>query len=445
MPVATSTTHDLKTFVLSRHPAIAIETVEEERVEAALRTVALELRVQLFEWTITQGLVRMPGSAAVYDSADPARMLANLAELEVDGLFWLKDMAQHLSTPQASRSFRELLEGFSEPGRMSTLVLTGASVELPLELDAHVVRYELELPSQDEYRRTIAAVVASLHGSGRVQVDIAAGDYDDFARALSGMTLNQARQAISHAALQDGRLARDDLSSVTEQKARTIAESGVLEFFPASDNPAQLGGFPRLQEWLQRARLGFSPEAEALNLAPPRGVLLVGVQGCGKSLAAKYVARAWELPLLKLDAGRLYDKFIGESEKNFRRAIALAESMAPAVLWIDEIEKGLAPTGGDSDAGLSRRIFGSFLTWLQEKRKDVFVVATANDLSILPPELLRKGRFDEIFFVDLPVARSARRSSAFTWDCATRMPPASSSPASWRRATASAAPRSSRR
>ena len=168
------------------------------------------------------------------------------------------------------------------------------------------------------------------------------------------------------------------------------------------DNRFHLGGFDRLKSWLERAQIGFTAEAQQLNLPAPKGILLVGVQGCGKSLAAKIIARQWKLPLLKLDAGRLYDKYIGESEKNFRRAVTLAESMAPVVLWMDEIEKAMPSGSGDSDGGLSRRMFGALLTWLQEKRTEVFVVATANDLSSLPPELLRKGRFDEIFFVDLP-------------------------------------------
>jgi SpoVK/Ycf46/Vps4 family AAA+-type ATPase len=167
-------------------------------------------------------------------------------------------------------------------------------------------------------------------------------------------------------------------------------------------NPAQLGGFEGLKQWLARAKVGFTAQAKALNLPAPRGILIVGMQGCGKSLAAKTIAREWQMPLLKLDAGRLYDKFVGESEKNFRRAITLAETMSPAVLWIDEIEKSMGQSDSDTDGGLSRRLFGYFLTWLQEKSEDVFVVATANNLSRIPPELLRKGRFDEIFFVDLP-------------------------------------------
>ena len=185
-----------------------------------------------------------------------------------------------------------------------------------------------------------------------------------------------------------------------------IRDGGLLEYYPVDDNRFQLGGFANLKAWLQRAFVGFTREAQQFNLDPPRGILIVGVPGCGKSLAAKVIAREWKLPLLKLDAGRLLDKFIGESEKNFRKAIAIAESMAPVVLWIDEIEKGIVATGGgEADAGLSRRLFGAFLTWLQEKRQEVFVVATANDLSLMPPELLRKGRFDEIFFVDLPDAQ----------------------------------------
>ncbi|MCU1349515.1 MAG: putative ATPase, family, partial [Acidobacteria bacterium] len=186
-------------------------------------------------------------------------------------------------------------------------------------------------------------------------------------------------------------------------KGEMIERGGILEFFPVEENTFEIGGFARLKSWLESARVGFSEEARALNLDAPKGVLLVGVQGCGKSLAAKFIAREWELPLLKLDAGRLYEKYVGESEKNFRRATAMAEAMAPVILWIDEIEKAFAQaTSGDADGGLSQRLFGAFLTWLQEKKEGVFVVGAANDLTRLPPELLRKGRFDEIFFVDLP-------------------------------------------
>jgi SpoVK/Ycf46/Vps4 family AAA+-type ATPase len=250
------------------------------------------------------------------------------------------------------------------------------------------------------------AVTESLRLNARARVEIGPDDYDEFCAVLGGLTLNQARQAVARAAIEDACLSRDDLARLAEYKATALQQDGLLEYFPPADNRFSLGGFRNLRRWLERARVGFSDEAAELGLEPPSGVLLVGVQGCGKSLAAKAIARDWNLPLLKLDAGRLFDKYIGETERNFRKAIVIAESCAPAVLWIDELEKAMAPGGGgaESDGGLSRRLFGSFLTWLQEKDAAVFVVATANDLSLLPPELLRKGRFDEIFFVDLPQA-----------------------------------------
>jgi hypothetical protein len=397
--------HELKTLVLSRHPAIAIETVEEERADALLAAVAADTRLSVFDWTITQGLVGQPGTPAVYGTQDPARMLATVGELTVEGLFVLKDFSAHLATPAVSRAFRELLERFEAPARLATVVLVGAGVDLPAEVEPQVVRYELRLPDRWEYGAAIAAVIEWLQANHRAEVSLTSADYERFAGALSGLTLNQARQTMAQVAIEDGRLSPDDLDRVVDIKAQVVRNDSLLEYFPVTDNAFQLGGFGGLQHWLERARLAFSPEAAKLNLPAPKGIMIVGVQGCGKSLAAKVIAREWQLPLLKLDAGRLYDKYVGESEKNLRHALATAESMSPVVLWIDEIEKGMAPSGGqDADGGLSLRLFGSFLTWLQEKRDDVFVVATANDLSKLPPELLRKGRFDEIFFVDLPDA-----------------------------------------
>ncbi|MEK6229970.1 MAG: AAA family ATPase [Actinomycetota bacterium] len=404
-----SPAHELKTLVLSRHPLIVIESAEEERVEALVAEVAADLRVHRFEWTVTRGLIRAGEAQAVYGTEDPGALARNVAALSVEAIYLLKDLAPHLASsagPDAarvSRALRDTAEAFSAPGRLSTLVIAGASVDLPAELDAVAVRYRLALPGPEDYRRTVLATLQWLEQSGQARVEIHSGDVEDFVAALNGMTLNGARQALAHVALEDGRFSREDLARLAERKAHALRDEGLLEYFPPAENAAQLGGFARLRGWLDRARTGFTSRAAELGLQPPRGLMIVGVQGCGKSLACKTVARDWGLPLLKLDAGRLYDKYIGETERNFRRATELAESMAPCVLWIDEIEKAMAQ-GSDSDGGVSRRIFGSFLTWMQEKKPGVFVVATANDLSALPPELLRKGRFDEIFFVDLPVA-----------------------------------------
>jgi SpoVK/Ycf46/Vps4 family AAA+-type ATPase len=210
--------------------------------------------------------------------------------------------------------------------------------------------------------------------------------------------------------ISDGKLSAEDVPALVRRKGEAIQDGGLLEFFPPAENAFELGGFDRLKAWLERARVGYGAEARALGLKPPKGVLIVGVQGCGKSLAAKVIARTWQQPLLKLDAARLYDKYIGETEKNLRKSLHVAEAIAPSVLWIDEIEKGFA-TGGDADGGVSKRMLGTFLTWMQERKADVFVAATANDVAALPPELLRKGRFDEIFFVDLPDA--AEREAIF--------------------------------
>lgn len=408
-----SSIHDLKTLVLSFHPVIVINTVEEARVSSLLASVTNELRMTHFEWTITRGLQKLPGDGSDTTSGwttDPFQLLAHLEQMSVDAIFHLKDFVEHLTEPTTIRKFSEVARHMSRS--RTAIVLSGSDCNLPDGIVHHSVHLDLALPGMDELRPMFHSLIRSLEQRGRVRVDLSLDDAEALLRAASGLTLNQARQVIARAALENGVLSISDVADIHDHKAELLRDGGLLEYFPAEDNRTELGGFAGLKRWLDRAKIGFSAEARELNLTAPRGVLLVGVQGCGKSLAAKTVARQWQLPLIKLDAGSLYDKYIGETEKNFRRATDLASSLAPVVLWIDELEKAFAPSGGsDADGGVSRRVFGTFLTWLQEKQAEVFVVATANDLSSLPPELLRKGRFDEIFFVDLPDA--AERSQIF--------------------------------
>lgn len=423
MALSTSV-HDLRTLIRSSHPLVVIETVEEDRVLALLQSVTAQERMPLFEWSLTRGLTRADEGATLSKmTATPLAALQHLHGLTVEAVFWFKDLGPHLQDPAVCRQLREVAATYSRS--RATCVVTGQPITLPLDLDKIAVRLELKLPDQAELRSMLQSLLRSLtpqaasrprsttlvHGklnsineTHTVENGPSSQESDTILRALQGLTLHQARQVIALCIVERGALSAEDVHTILQRKVQAIKDGGLLEYYPLEDNRFELGGFTNLKSWLERAQVGFTAEARALNLTPPRGIMLVGVPGCGKSLAAKAIAREWKRPLLKLDAGRLFDKFIGESEKNFRKAIEMAESLSPIVLWIDEIEKAMVAGGGsgEADAGLSRRLFGAFLTWLQEKKQDVFVVATANDLSSLPPELLRKGRFDEIFFVDLP-------------------------------------------
>ena len=227
---------------------------------------------------------------------------------------------------------------------------------------------------------------------------------DKLLEAALGLTLDEADNAFGAALLNDGRLDSADIHTILAQKQLIIRQSGVLDYYPAEEDLAEVGGLDNLKDWLRKRALAFSREARDFGLPHPKGVLLTGVQGCGKSLSAKAIANNWQLPLLRLDVGKLFAGLVGSSEENMRKAIKLAEAIAPCVLWVDELEKGFSglQSSGSVDGGTTARVFGTFLTWMQDKKSNVFVVATANQIQGLPPELLRKGRFDEIFFIDLP-------------------------------------------
>ena len=411
---------DIQTLILSFHPIITIETVEEERIETLLKAATKEMNLPMFEWSLSKGLVRSPGTfdapwtneyappgtiqpTTIGNTAEPLAVLKHIQDMSIKAVFWLKDFAPHLEDPETARHFRDIAQLFSQ--KSSALILTGDNLELPSHIAHDAVYYDLPLPDKDELRLTLDQAIRNFNRQKRIQVELDEWGKELFIQALCGMTLKQARQVTAYVALDDGKLTLGDVDRILSRKSQIIQADGVLEYFPPSQKDIHLGGFQGLKDWLNRARVGFTPQAKKFNLCPPKGILIVGIQGCGKSLAAKAIAHSWQMPLLKLDAGRLYDKYIGESEKNFRQAIRLAESMAPSILWIDEIEKSLgSQSNSSSDGGLSQRMFGSFLTWMQEKSQEVFVVATANDISKIPPELLRKGRFDEIFYVDLPSA-----------------------------------------
>jgi MoxR-like ATPase len=400
---AITPSRELGILVDSRYPAIAVETDEEDRALAILDDVGYTLRLPIFDWTMTRGLVRRGSEDPMYRTDDAAAALAGIVEMRTEAIYVMRDLRAKLGEPAVARALRDVLAEFTSSGRRSTIVLLGTTPDIPAALRDSVVTYPLGLPTDAEYQATLGHVSSALTLQRSAEVALSPLDQLEMVAALRGLTLSQARQMLQRVAVEDRRLDLGDLPRIAALKARALSDGGVLEYFPVGDDLAELGGFDRLHAWLDRARVGFSAEARAMNLPAPKGVLLTGVQGCGKSLAAKAIARSWQMPLIRLDAGRIYDKYVGESERNLRRALAVAESLSPAILWIDEIEKALAQGGGDSmDSGLSQRILGTLLTWMSERNEGVFLIATANNIFGLPPELLRKGRFDELFFVDLP-------------------------------------------
>ena len=288
-----------------------------------------------------------------------------------------------------------------------TIILLGPVLKIPPELEKEISVVDFALPSRDDLQAQLAAIIATADEHDTLVVNLDRRQQSRLVQACLGLTSDEAGNAIAKAIIQaGGRLDQAAIEAVTSEKQQIIRKSGLLEYYRSDERLATVGGLSILKEWLRKRVRAFSEEARAFGLPEPKGILLVGVQGCGKSLVAKSVANSWRLPILRLDVGRLFSSLVGSSEENLRGAIRLAESIAPVVLWVDEIEKGFSGVGSSnvSDAGTAARVFASFITWLQEKRAPVFVIATANSVGQLPPELVRKGRFDEIFFVDLPNA-----------------------------------------
>lgn len=392
---------ELTLLIQSRHPIVAVECDDEARLLAHVGDSCSTLGLPLFTWSITEGIRRAGADTPISETREPAKALAHLEAAQLPAVYVFRDLGPWLSDARLVRMLRDVAEAADT--QRTTLVLSGVSIDLPAELRPLAARFPLDLPERDEMRALVLDEFKELNRGHTYQYRMSSEELDQFVGQLAGLSAPEARRVVARCLLEDGVLDIHDLGVAVEAKKDRVESSGVLEFEDTRKDPVTLGGLENLKGWLARARVGYSERAHELGLEPPRGILLVGVQGCGKSLACRTVAHEWGLPLLRLDAGRMFDKYVGESEKNLRKAFQTAEAVAPVVLWIDEIEKAFATgSGGDVDGGLSQRLFGGFLTWLQEKKPGVFVAATANNLSEVPPEMLRKGRFDEIFFVDLP-------------------------------------------
>jgi ATPase family associated with various cellular activities (AAA) len=446
----------LKVLINSSTPIVVMETVEEMRALSLVRTACSELSLAVFEWSIADGLVRsgsgapvpqparsefyMPGipqgnseadrlvravlssgdsgagagpKTAMYNTTDPVQALANLETMTIEAVFVLKDFHRHMDNSVVVRRLRDVGQKFSANRR--TLVLTAPAIEMPPELAGLVEYLDLPLPDRDRLREIIRETYTRLAGTHTMKLQLDDSGVDAMAGNLRGLTEEAAERAISQAVVGRLGLSPDCITDVLDAKKAMLKRSEMLEFVDAPDNMASVGGLDNLKGWLEQRRGAWDDGALKFGLDPPKGVIILGVQGCGKSLCARSVAGEWKLPLVKFDTAAVYDKFIGETEKRIQKVFRVAEGLAPCVLWIDELEKVFAGSGPDSasaDAGVSSRLLASFLSWMQERKPAVFVTATCNNVTVLPPELIRKGRFDELFFVDLP--STAERKQIFS-------------------------------
>ncbi|MBF2088757.1 MAG: AAA family ATPase [Synechococcales cyanobacterium K44_A2020_017] len=397
---------EFELLLRARYPLIYIPTVEEERVEQAIADCAKQQgNRNIYTWDFVDGYQGNPNDTG-FGRRNPLQALELIEKLPASApaIFILRDFHRFLDDVSISRKLRNLMRLLkSQP---KNLVIVAPQITIPDDLRDAFTVLEFSLPNAEEISEEIQRLMLGL---GQRLSDTV---LDDLVRASQGLSLERIRRVLARAIASHGQLLPEDVDLVLEEKRQTIRQTQILDFYPAQEEMSDIGGLDNLKDWLLRRGNAFSDKARQYGLPYPRGLLLVGIQGTGKSLTAKAIAHHWHLPLLRLDVGRLFAGLVGESESRTRQMVQLAEALAPCVLWIDEIDKAFTGLDGRSDGGTTSRVFGTFITWMAEKRSPVFVVATANNIQALPPELLRRGRFDEIFFVGLPTQEE--RNAIFT-------------------------------
>ena len=402
---------ELETLIRARYPIVYIVSPEELRVQQIVARIAERRQKNLYEWSATTGIVPAGTSIQLQKlrnapTREPLVALDHVIEQVEPAIFLLKDFH-----PWLARGNHEVIRKLKEiaihlKNSFKTVLLVSPVLEVPVELEKEITVLNLPLPGAEELSELLDRIAEEVRRFKNIQVNLEEAGRQRLLQAARGLTLSEAEHVFAKILVRNERLTSEDVPEVLEEKQQIVRKSGLLEYYETRESFEQVGGLENLKEWLRKRAAAFASEAHDFGLPAPRGVLLVGVQGCGKSLCAKAVANLWQLPLLRFDIGRMFGSYIGSSEENMRRAIQVAESVAPAIFWVDEIDKAFAmQTSGVGDGGTSARVLATFLTWLSEKSAPVFVVATANDISHLPAELLRKGRLDEIFFVDLPGER----------------------------------------
>lgn len=400
---------ELETLVRARYPILYVLSSEEMRVQNVVVDIARRRQKKVFEWSCSTGIV--PAGTSIQSqkqrnpaTKEPLAALDQVIEQVEPAIFIFKDFHPFLAKGNfaVTRKLKEI--ALHLKNSFKTIVLIAPVLDIPTELEKEITVLNHPLPSRDDLDELLETILADVKQFKQVKCDLDGAGRERLLQAALGLTLGEAENAFAKILVKDGGLSAGDVNEILAEKQQIIRKSGLLEYCATTESFENVGGLAVLKAWLTKRAAAFTGEAREFGLPPPKGILLLGVQGCGKSLCAKAVSNLWQLPLLRFDMGRMFGSFVGSSEENVRRAIAVAESVAPAILWVDEIDKAFAgsQSSGATDGGTTARVFGTFLTWLSEKTAAVFVVATANDISQLPPELMRKGRLDEIFFVDLP-------------------------------------------
>jgi SpoVK/Ycf46/Vps4 family AAA+-type ATPase len=399
---------DIEVLIRARYPLLYVVSWEEARVLEALVGIGRATGKKVYEWSCSGGLVPAgtPIQATKMRNAgtkDPLVALGEVVEQMEAAIYVFKDFHAFLARSNFAivRKLRDIAENLKSSYK--TVVLVSPFLELPRELEKDITVVDYQLPTLLDLGQLLDRIVDEVKDNPKIRIELDAGSREEILKAALGLTLAEAENVFAKALVTHGGLDREDVDGIYAEKRQIIRKSGLLDYCEPEESFERVGGLVNLKDWLTKRRLAFTDRAQAFGLPPPRGALLLGVQGCGKSLCAKAVSNLWRLPLLRLDVGKVFSSLVGSSEENIRRAIIIAEGIAPCVLWVDEIDKAFgALTGGSTDSGTSHRVLGTFLTWLAEKKSAVFVIATANNIKVLPPELLRKGRFDDIFFLDLP-------------------------------------------
>jgi ATP-dependent 26S proteasome regulatory subunit len=406
---------EIETLVRARYPILYVVSWEETRVQEAVMDIAARRQKKVFEWSYSTGVVPAGTSIQLQKhrgaaTKDPLLALDQVIDQVEPAIFVFKDFHPFLTRNNFAviRRLKEI--SLNLKNSYKTILIVGPVLEIPSELEKEITVLNFPLPRREDLGLLLDQILEDVKRYQQVTVDLDAAGRERLLQAALGLTLAEAENVFARIIVQDQRLSGSDVHQVFAEKQQIIRKSGLLEYCATEENFERVGGLGELKTWVQKRSAAFTDEARAFGLPAPKGILLLGVQGCGKSLTAKAVSSLWQLPLLRFDMGRMFGSLVGSSEENVRRAIAVAESVAPAVLWVDEIDKAFAGSQGSgmTDGGTTARVFGTFLTWLSEKTAPVFVVATANDITQLPAELLRKGRLDEIFFVDLPAEEERR-------------------------------------